>query len=94
MPPSIITFEEICKLATEKGYSVHTTSVHTQYWVKQDEWGNVLFLTLDKRTPDQVTLERYVGIIQCKIGPFSFPHKLFEVWERQLLDLAPPMAVG
>jgi hypothetical protein len=86
-----IDFMEAVAIAITHGYTKHSSAGAKETWVKQPfEDGTVLFLTLNGMEPDQVTLERYVGIIQCKIGPFSFPHKLFEVWEEQLLNLANP----
>jgi hypothetical protein len=84
--------------AMEHGYTVYAYA-SDGHSVHYDKDGIELVIKKVKDRPDEyvATLYYYMGLIECKISEFSFPHKNFNIFEKQIFrlkELTAPMREG
>jgi len=73
--------------ASEHGYALHshnTERTHINYVKAPDPRFPI---HLDRLPSGEWTLTKIVGMVICKIGPFSLPNKNFEMFERQIYEI-------
>lgn len=71
--------------AKENGYALHSYSGTRNNMSKANYMKDDLCLTV--LTNGEGELTKILGMVQCKIGPFSIPNKNFRMFERQLNNI-------
>lgn len=81
-------------IAKPLGYDLHShTSDRREATYMRTVDGKTLFLKVvvapDGQSGFQATLEATHRLVQLRLGPFSFPHKLLARFEAQVLECLP-----